>query len=103
MKYMISMAADFGVELKGKLFADATAAIGIAQRSGLGGRTRHIQVQWLWVQQAVSEKELAVAKVTGTENMADILTKAAPAEVLNKHLSEMGFEFSSGTQAIIGA
>ena len=72
---------------------DSTAAIGIAKRSGLRGRTRHVQVQWLWIQEEVSAKTLEVKKILGTHNMADILTKPVPSEVFDKHLKAMGFRF----------
>ena len=62
-------------------------------RSGLGGRTRHVQVQWLWVQEAVERKDFGVKKVPSLENLADILTKPVPSEVFNKHLRELGFIF----------
>ena len=47
---VISLAADFGIPLKGKAMSDSNAAIGITARGGIG-RTRHIQVQHLWRQQ----------------------------------------------------
>ena len=45
---LISMAADFGLNLRAKIKSDSTAAIAIASRSGLGGKSRHIRVQYLW-------------------------------------------------------
>ena len=57
-KGLISMMADFGEKV--------VAAIGIAHRRGLG-KTRHIEVQHLWVQHGVKEGKLTVKKV-GTNN-----------------------------------
>ena len=45
-----SMAADFRDELECGLWSDASAAIAISQRSGLG-KLRHIQTQFLWLQE----------------------------------------------------
>ena len=92
-KYAISLAMDFGIELDGHVRTDSNAAIGITHRSGLGGRTRHVQVQYLWVQGAVSRGEIKVEKVRGEDNLSDILTKCVPAEVLNRHLRAMNFIF----------
>ena len=39
---MISLAADFEDKLNGTVRSDSNAAIGIAHRTGLGGRCRHI-------------------------------------------------------------
>ena len=55
-KYAISLAMDFGIELDGHVKTDSNATIGITHRSGLGGRTRHVQVQYLWVQRAASRR-----------------------------------------------
>ena len=41
---------------------DSTVAIGMCSRTGIG-KTRHIQVRWLWIQ------------VKGTDNEADMGTK----------------------------
>ena len=43
---MISMAADFGESLKGIVYSDSVAALGICTRVGLG-KVRHIKVQYL--------------------------------------------------------
>ena len=55
---MISLASDFGVTLEGTVMSDSNAAIGITHRAGLGGRCRHIKVQYLWIQEKVKSGEL---------------------------------------------
>ncbi len=49
-KGAIAMFVDWGVKLDGIVKTDASAAIGITHRVGLG-KTRHIEVQYLWIQQ----------------------------------------------------
>ena len=44
------------------------------QRSGRG-KTRHIQVRWLWIQDVIRDKVVRLRKVKGTENEADMGTK----------------------------
>ena len=39
------------------------------------GKTRHIQVRWLWIQDAIRDKVVRFRKVKGTENEADMGTK----------------------------
>ena len=73
---------------------DSSAAIGVVKRSGLGGRTRHVQVQYLWVQGELRNGNLGIAKVDSHSNPADILTKCVGADVFNKHLATLGFTFS---------
>ena len=84
-----SMAEDFGDEVAGAIWSDATAAIAIAQRGGLG-KLRHIQTQHLWMQERVANKEVSISKVLGTENPADLLTKHLPRETMAKHIEFSG-------------
>ena len=53
---------------------DSTTAIGMCSRTGVG-KTRHMQVRWLWIQDAIREKVVRLRKVSGTENVADMGTK----------------------------
>ena len=53
---------------------ESTAAIGMCSRTGVG-KTRHIQVRWLWIQDAIRDKVVRLRKVSGTENVADMGTK----------------------------
>ena len=53
---------------------DSTAAIGMCSPTGVG-KTRHIQVRWLWIQDAIRDKVVCLKKVQGTENEADMGTK----------------------------
>ena len=53
---------------------DASAALGIVGRRGLG-KIRHIDVSHLWVQERAATKQIKYEKVKGTVNVADMLTK----------------------------
>ena len=88
---LISLAHDFGLVLHGKVHSDASAAIGMVNRTGVG-RLRHVRVQFLWVQDAVREGDLKVSKVKGEENPSDLLTKHVSAELIRRHCSTMGYE-----------
>ena len=63
---------------------DASAAIRIASRRGLG-RVRHIEVAQLSIQGKVSNGKLKLVKVLGQVNLADALTKHVPADILLYH------------------
>ena len=54
---------------------DSSAAIGMCSRAGVG-KVRHIATRWLWVQDAVREKQIRLKKVDGATNVADMGTKA---------------------------
>ena len=89
------MADDFGDDLEPGLWSDASAAIAISQRSGLG-KLRHIQTQFLWLQERVSAKQLRLTKVVGTANPADMLTKNLAKADLDRHLEFSGLILRDG-------
>jgi len=69
-----SCLADFGCEVQLALRSDATAAIGMCRRQGLG-RVRHLATADLWIQQKVRSRQLQLYKHPGTENPSDLMTK----------------------------
>ena len=81
---------DFGVYIANKtpIYADASAALGMTQRSGVG-RVKHLDTQILWVQEKRVRKVIEFAKVKGTENPADMMTKHVGRELIEKYLHEL--------------
>ena len=65
---------DLGIEIGIQALVDASAAVGIACRRGLG-KVRHIELDQLWLQSQVARGRVRVYKVPGDENIADSLTK----------------------------
>ena len=90
-----SMAADFGISLGAWMWVDASAAIGIARRKGLG-TVRHIETQALWVQDAILHKKLGLEKVLGRDNPSDLQTKYLDANSMDRHLRRIGAEIREG-------
>ena len=94
----LSLLKDYQIHATGKIMCDASAALGIIKRQGLG-RTRHIHTSYLWIQQ-VNERGINFNKVTGSENCADLFTKPLTRESA-EHLSELiGMEFPDGHDEI---
>ena len=91
-KGLVANLADFEIKCNAVVKTDSTAALGIVHRRGLG-RTRHIDVQFLWVQQEVGKKTHEVQNVPTDAKPADMLTKVVPAEVLNKYLDFLNCNF----------
>ena len=52
---------------------DSTAAIGMCFRTGVG-KIRHIQVRWLWIQDAIRDQTVRFRKVESTDNEAHMGT-----------------------------
>ena len=76
-------------------WGDASAALGIIKRRGLG-KTRHIHTGLLWIQQIAAEQRLKFSKVLGTNNPADLFTKYLD-EKTNNHLTgNLGYEAIGG-------
>ncbi len=90
---MISVARDLGLQLSATVHSDASAALAIAQRQGLG-KLRHLKVQYLWVQERIKCGDLGVAKVLGKQNPADLLTKHLHYAEMTKHVQSLSFELS---------
>ena len=89
----MSLALDFGMKLGAHLQSDSSAALGILHRKGLG-RTRHINVQYLWLQEATDDPNFSLGKISTKDNPSDILTKAVSANVLDVHMKALGFWWS---------
>ena len=83
------MGLDFGLDLQPHLQGDAPAAIGIAQRKGLG-KVRHLDTQSLWIQDALRERRLFLHKVAGAENAGDMMTKPLDSRTLEGLMSRVG-------------
>ena len=86
---------DLGIEMKAAVKSDATAAIGIVGRLGLG-KVRHLSVADLWIQQAARSGRIAYSKIPGQINPADLFTKAVEREVMERHSQFMGQETIAG-------
>ena len=91
---LISVAKDLGLNLDATVHSDASAALAIAQRQGLG-KLRHLKVQYLWVQERVRHGDLGVRKVNGKDNPADLLTKHLAQADMEKHVAALGIETSA--------
>ena len=92
---MLSVMKDLSWKMKGKVMGDASAAMGIINRKGLG-RTRHIDTGMLWIQQTAAEKRLAYDKVLGTENPADLMTKYLAVDMIDRHCAKLSSSWPVG-------
>lgn len=87
-----SLLEDFGVgTMPIRLHTDATTGKSIATRRGLG-KTRHIALHLLWVQQRVQSGEIEVHKVSTQNNLSDLFTKHHAAPRLQFLMERMGVE-----------
>ena len=92
---MKSLCEDLGLNFSLRIHSDATAAIGICRRRGLG-RIRHLSTADLWVQDKVRTGEFVLQKIAGAQNPADMLTKHIDATTLATHMKAMSLMYEDG-------
>ena len=84
-----SRAKDLGITVGASVYADASAALGIIQRRGIG-KLRHIQTQCLWLQEAHATNRLHFEKIDGSRNPSDLLTTHLSDILMDRHMKVIG-------------
>ena len=95
---LVTIAQDLGWSWRLEILTDASAAIGITRRRGLG-RIRHLAVADLWVQDRVRSGDLIIKKIPGADNPSDLLTKHLERPTMLKHVHSLGLRFEDGRAA----
>ena len=96
---IMALLEDFGKKAKIQFYVNASAALGVAQRHGIG-QIRHLQTNCLWVQEKAVTQAIEYIKVHGSLNPADINTKNVSRELIDKHVAAMCCCFGDGRAAI---
>ena len=73
---------EMSIDIKMKLYVDASAAKGAILRKG-AGRIKHLEVRQLWCQAMVEKYGIEVQTIPRKINLADVLTHAVPRRCLN--------------------
>ena len=94
-----SLALDWNLDYKLAVNTDATAAIGIASRRGLG-KVKHVDTVFLWIQERIEQLKISIHKKHTSEMLADMLTKFLTNREIVKHLTGMGFVFRDGDHGL---
>ena len=80
---------DFQENVSIEVQSDASAAIGMVRRKGLG-KVRHLATSDLWVQSKQAAGDIVYAKVNGKDNPADAFTKGLDEATLVRHMQAIG-------------
>ena len=91
----LAIMQDPGMRARGRLFGDASAALGITNRKGLG-RTRHIDTGFVCFQETAASKRLSLDKVLGLVNPAELPTKYLSQETAKGHCERLNLAFKDG-------
>ena len=89
-----------GTVIEHFLFTDSSSAKQLASRQGVG-KVKHIAGKLLWVQDTVSQKQVALIQVPTLWNLSDIGTKPLGAKRLRLLLHELGVSTEEGN-CIVG-
>lgn len=92
---ILAVLGDLGWHMKGEVWGDASAALGIINRKGLG-KTRHIDIGHPWVQEVAARERLNFKKVLGRDNPADLYTKYLDEKTSIHHTSALAYRFIEG-------
>ena len=92
-----SIAQDLDKVLGALVLSDASAALGVIQRQGLG-RLRHVDCSFLFAINA--NKVVQFAKVPGQENPGDLGTKGLSFEAVARHIGFVGGQFRQGRRTL---
>ena len=89
---MQSLCRDIGIQAEVDLYLDSSSALALTNRAGLG-RAKHVEVQNLWLQDAVRAGRLKTHKVWGEVNPADLGTKALDRPRINAMMTLLGYRY----------
>ena len=91
--------SDFNLELAIEVHSDATAAIGMCRREGLG-RVRHLSIADLWVQELVKHRRVQLLKCPTADNPADLCTKGLPRDKIQHHMHRLFYQLKGGRSEV---
>lgn len=90
---LISRMNDLGWHMSGEVWGDASAALDIINRRGFG-KTKHIDVGLLWIQQIAAQKRLNFNKILDKMNPADLYTKFLGETNIINHSDNIAYQFA---------
>ena len=96
---MQSLLQDLGTETRMCIHMDASAALGVIQRKGVG-KVRHLDVGTLWLQEKQLKQIMEFKKIHGLSNAGDMMTKNVPRQTMEKHVAAISCEWRSGRASI---
>ena len=69
------------------MLCDNEGAIATAENDMITTRTKHVDIADLYIKQAVQDKFIMMEKVPTKDNLADLMTKPLPRQVVQRMVS----------------
>ena len=102
--FVEALALEMGMQVGGVvLLTDASAAKAMAEKSSIPNRVKHMMIRYLFLQQLLRERRIALQKVGTEDNRADLMTKAVTAPILEKLRGSLGLKILALAVAAPGA
>ena len=95
---VLALLEDLGQMCKTVMQVDASAALGVIQRRGVG-KIRPLQTGALWIQEQKLRDVIAFSKTPGSDNTADLFPKNVSRQVCESHMERLGCTFNDGRAA----
>ena len=89
---LISMYKDLGTHMNGVVLGGASAALAIVARRGLG-KLRHLDTNYLWIQEKAAKGDLNFKKVVSVDNGANLFTKTLSWDEIQNHIHRLSSQF----------
>ena len=97
--FVEALALEMGMQVGGVvLLTDASVAKAMAEKSSIPNRVKHMMIRYLFLQQLLRERRIALQKVGTEDNRADLMTKAVTAPILEKLPRQFGLEDSGASR-----
>ena len=78
--------------MNGLVLGDASAALAIVARRGLG-KLRHLDTNDIWIPEKAAKSDLNFKKVAGVDNGADLFTKTLSWNEIQSHIHKLSSRF----------
>ena len=92
---VLALMGDFKQTGSIRLHVDASAALGVIQRQGIG-KIRHLATGALWLQSQQLKRVMRFEKIAGSINPADTFTKYISRDLMGTHVSKMSGDLREG-------
>ena len=74
------------------MFSDSQSAISLAKNPVFHSRCKHIQLRYHFIRELINDEDLSLLKILGSENPADMLTKAVTTDKLRLCIASVGLQ-----------